>query len=407
VADDFKRFEDIESLLHHGHLSDSPWSLVMPLLSTPFLLFGEFIRSPEWWAARFNTFVVGVGAAAAFWLLRGRVDGGLMRRFLLVLLFASFLTNRLRDYNAEVLTSTLVALGLLLVVTVHRPVLGWAMIVIGAVNTPAVWVGVAFLAAAEAIRRRQLRHFVVPVAAAVLIMAEAWLRRDGPFDSGQGGYLGVATMLPYSGKSGFSYPLVLGVLSILISFGRGLAFFMPGLLLGLARRTTRRLKEHRRLVGLMVLYVAGLVLVYAKWWAWYGGVSWGPRYFVFAAIPASLFIVVRIAHAGKSVLADALTLLVLTFSAWVGVSGAIADLAVLDVCVRDNFAFEPFCWYVPEYSSLWRPLVEFPELTWSKALIAGSCAVVYAYVAAPLFLALARASRVPPPVKAWTSGWRL
>ncbi len=94
----------------------------MPLLSTPFLLLGEIVRSPEWWATRFNTIVVAVGSGAALWLLRGRVDAGLIRRFLLILLFASFLTNRLRDYNAEVVTATLTVLGLLLVVVLRRPV---------------------------------------------------------------------------------------------------------------------------------------------------------------------------------------------------------------------------------------------------------------------------------------------
>jgi hypothetical protein len=407
VGDDFQRFSDIEDLLHHGRLSDSPFSLVMPLLSTPFLLLGEVLRSPEWWASRFNTIVAGIGALMAFWLLRGRVDASLLRRLVLVLLFASFLTNRLRDYNAELLTSTLVAVGLLLIVVRRRELLGWTAIVIGVVNTPAALVGAALLAVAESIRTRRLRYLAVLVTAAVLVMTEAWIRRGGPFVSGQASYIGVKTLLPYSGKNGFSYPFMLGVLSILVSFGRGLIFFMPGLLLGLSRRTRTWLKEYRRLAALMMLYVAGLVLVYAKWWSWYGGLSWGPRFFVFAAIPSSLFIVVRMQHAGESALADALTLLVFVFSAWVGVSGAIADLASLDVCVSNNSAHEAFCWYVPEFSSLWRPLVQFPELTMSKALVAAWCAVVFAYLAAPLVVALARAWRTAAPPRAWATGWRL
>lgn len=407
VGDDFTRFRDIQGVLHHGELSDSPFSLVMPLLSTPFLLLGEVVRSPEWWASRFNTIVVGTAAVAAFWLLRGRVDPSLLRRLLLVLLFASFLTNRLRDYNAEVLTSTLVALGLLLIVVRRRELLGWTAIAIGVANTPAALGGAGLLAVAESIRTRRVRYLAAPVAAAVLVMTEAWIRRGGPFVSGQAGYIGVRTLLPYSGRNGFSYPFVLGVLSILVSFGRGLVFFTPGLLLGLSRRTRTWLKEYRRLAAQMVLYVAGLVLVYAKWWSWYGGLSWGPRFFVFAAIPSSLFIVVRMQHAGESVLADALTLLVFTFSAWVGVSGAIADLASLDVCASNNSAHEAFCWYVPEFSSLWRPFVQFPEVTTSKALVALWCAIVFAFLAWPLFVALARAWRTALPPRAWATGWRL
>ena len=99
--------------------------------------------------------------------------------------------------------------------------------------------------------------------------------------------------MPYSGKPGFSYPFLLGVASILFSFGRGLVFFAPGLLLWFGART-RQLAPGRRVVILLLLFVAGLVLVYAKWWAWYGGLTWGPRYFIVAAVPASLFLAIRL-----------------------------------------------------------------------------------------------------------------
>ena len=36
----------------------------------------------------------------------------------------------------------------------------------------------------------------------------------------------VATILTYSGRPGFSYPLFFGVLSVLFSFGKGLVCFM-------------------------------------------------------------------------------------------------------------------------------------------------------------------------------------
>ena len=50
MGDDFARFTSIERLLHHGHVSDSRYSLVMPLVSVPLLLVGEVVRTPEWWA---------------------------------------------------------------------------------------------------------------------------------------------------------------------------------------------------------------------------------------------------------------------------------------------------------------------------------------------------------------------
>ena len=94
----------------------------------------------------------------AFRLLRGRVDPRLLRLTVLVLLFASFLTNRLRDYNAEVLTATLVALGIVCVATDRHVCAGWAAIVVGVVNTPAAFVGLVLLAGSRRCGTRRLRH---------------------------------------------------------------------------------------------------------------------------------------------------------------------------------------------------------------------------------------------------------
>jgi len=397
MGDDFARYTDIERLLHHADLSDSRYSLVMPLLSVPVLLVGEVVRTPEWWAAHFNLLVVGCGMVIAYLLLRNRVDRSLLRRTMLVLLFASLLTNRLRDYGAEVTTATLVTLGVVLLTYIRRPVLGWAAIVVGVVNTPAALVGAAFLAVAEAVRTRRLRHLAVPVIAAALIMLEAWIRRGGPLTTGYEHDHGPRTLLPYSGREGFSYPFLLGVLAILFSLGRGLLFFTPGLVFAASF-------ARRHAVALMLLFVAGLVVVYAKWWAWYGGLSWGPRFFVFAAVPASLLLALRLRRAGTSVGADVAALLVLVVSAWVGLSGAIADLSTLDFCIAHDAANEHVCWYTPEYSPLWHPLVDFPSLTWKTGLLAAYCAVVFAYLASPLVASLLR--RAPRPARL-AAGWRL
>ena len=56
---------------------------------------------------------------------------------------------------------------------------------------------------------------------------------------------------PLLGLIGFSYPLVFGVLSIGLSFGKGLLFFMPGLLLPL----TGPLREVR---WAFLVYLAGI-----------------------------------------------------------------------------------------------------------------------------------------------------
>jgi hypothetical protein len=171
------RFADIEALLHHGTLSDSKFSLVMPLASAPLLLLGDVIGSPRWWALHFNVIVVAIAILVAARLLRGHSREGLFPKSVLVLLFASYLGNRLWDYNAEVFTAALVGVGIIAVETGRARTRGWWAIVVGAANTPAAIVGVAFLSAREAIATRRARRLWPVLAASALVMTEAWIRR--------------------------------------------------------------------------------------------------------------------------------------------------------------------------------------------------------------------------------------
>jgi hypothetical protein len=141
----------------------------------------------------------------------------------------------------------------------------------------------------------------------------------------------------------------------------------------------------------MMLFLAGLVLVYAKWWAWYGGIAWGPRYFTFAAIPASLLIAVRLTRTRASALFDVISIVVLAASTWVSIAGGVADLRWLDnFCTQGNYSVESFCWYAPEFSPIGHALVQFPALTTSTAVVVGYCALVFAYLAARPFANLVR-----------------
>lgn len=402
AGDDSVRLADVEQLLHTGGLSHSPYSLMMPLVSVPVLVLGNLVESRTWWAAHFNVVVVAVGLLVAYRLVRGRVEPQMFRRFVLVLLFVSFFTTRLRDYNAEVLTSTLVALGILCVATHRYVVAGWVAMIVGVVNTPAAIVALALIATVEVVRNRRFVYLLPVVAAGALIMIENWTRRGGPFVTGYEGVRGVVSVMPYSGRPGFSYPFLLGFVSILFSFGRGLLFFTPGLVLWLDGRT-RRLVPGRRAVTMMLLFTAGLVLVYSKWWAWYGGVSWGPRFFLFATIPASILIAARIQRAGESSLADAFTLGVLALSAWVAITGGVADLGTLSFCTDHSYSNEQLCWFTPDYSSLWEPVRQHPSLTTSTAVFAVYCFVVFVYLAIPLAAGVLRPLQ---PRRSWLVGWR-
>jgi hypothetical protein len=404
-GDDIQRLADIRQLLDRGRLSDDPYSLVMPLASAPVLLLSHLTESWTFWATRFNVLITAAGILIAYRLLRGRVDARLFRLTVLILLVASLYTNRMRDYNAEVFTATLVTIGIICLATNRHVILGWAAIVIGVVNIPASVVALMLLAIMQAARTRKLRHLLPVAAALALIMLEAWIRRGSPLDTGYGGNHGYRTIMPYSGEPGFSYPFVLGLAAILFSFGRGLLFFTPGLFMWLNSRV-RALLPWRAAVGMMLLFTAGLVLIYASWWAWYGGIGWGPRFFAFAAIPASIIVAAGVRRAGRSARADLLTLTVLALSAWVGLAGAITDLNVdLGFCEgHGTFANEAYCWFAPDYSSLWQPIRQFPALTTGEWVLGAFFCVLYVYLAAPLVVSLIRSVRLP---REWLSGWRV
>ena len=198
-------------------------------------------------------------------------------------------------------------------------------------------------------------------------------------------------MLPYSGRAGFSYPLLFGLLSIVFSFGRGLVFFTRTAALA-GGRTRRLVRDERHFIVLMLVFVVGLILAYAKWWAWYGGLSWGPRFFVFAAVPASALLAIRLRHPGESSPAAILLVVgVLTLSAWVAVSGVVTDLSELGFCAQDDYALESLCWYTPGTARSgvrWLTSPTFPRVDGR-----GRC-VLRARVLLPRRAALRRARRV-------------
>ena len=314
------RFEALRDLIEHRTLSATRFSFAGPLASAPFYLLGTVFLTPQWWCARFNTILFGAGLVAARHLLRTPEERDVLRRFALLLIAASMFPNHVRNYGGEVFTAMLVAVGILAVQAGHE-LAGWTAVTAGVVNTPASMIGLVLMVIARGRRSRRWTHALAVPAAAALILLEAWMRRGSPWTTGYENNPGFPTIMPYSGRPGFSYPFFFGVLSILFSFGRGLIFFAPGLLLWI--RSPAAIGE--RLYAsykLWMWFLVGLILVYAKWWGWYGGLSWGPRYFLFASIPAALAIAARLrdvraaSMAALGALLLALTLLLLGLTLW-------------------------------------------------------------------------------------------
>jgi hypothetical protein len=386
------RFHTLSELLEHGNLVGTKYSLVGPLFSTPLWLLGKVVFSPEIITSRYNLILFSAALLAIYWLLRHQLDHSLLRQFFLILLVCSMFANQLPSYNAEVFTAVCVGVGIIAAIFGHS-LRAWGLIVLGVVNTPASVVVLACVAVGRALASRKWRCLLAIVAALALIGLESWILRGSPFTSGYAGDKGNQTVIPYSGLSGFSYPFFFGLLSILFSFGKGLVFFAPGLLLPIKKRLLAlQLEAAPRLYSVYLLwmdFLLGLVLIYAKWWAWYGGWSWGPRYFLFASLPASLVLAVRLQHLADTLLANVVTLGALLLSCWVGISGVVFGKQGLEICTANNYQLEFLCHYVPEFSVLWRPFVVPEQIGWGGLLYIIYSAITLLYLALPLLRVIA------------------
>ncbi|HSP20602.1 MAG TPA: hypothetical protein VLQ79_13875 [Myxococcaceae bacterium] len=406
-ADGAVRFRALQQLLEQGRWSPVEFPLIGTLLSAPLYLLGRVVQSPEWWVARFNVVLAGLGLVSLGVLLRGRVQGPVLRGALLLLLAGSMLTHQLSAFGAE--TFNVLALGVGLAAwTGGRQVLGGAALALGMANVPATSLAVALALGDWGVRNRRLRA-ALPLDGFVLLwLAENWLRRGHPLQTGYEGNAGYRTALPYSGRPGFSYPLALGVLQLLLSFGKGLLFFAPGLFLlfPAARRALRPAAPFQRAC---LWVVAGLLLVYGQWWAWYGGYSWGPRFLVFAAIPASLRLAAECAHPPRRLLPLLAVLGALLLSLWGGFDGAVLRFWKQELCTASNYAVEAFCWDVPEFSVLFTPFVWAPRLEPGGWLLLGYGLLLAVRLGAAPAVALAGAATagLSRGARAWRQGPRV
>ncbi len=281
--------------------------------------------------------------------------------------------NATLDFYGELFSTMTVGTGLLLV-TARGSWLGWILVVLGVANTPATAGGLLLVALWRYWSVRRFDGFIATAAAAAMILGENTVVRGSPFDAGYFFDRGAVTVMPYSGIPGFSYPLLFGAFSMLFSFGKGLLFFAPGLLL--VARARRDRPQLAPFLDLSIAFLVGLVLVYSRYWSWYGGWKWGPRFLLFASYPSSLALAVAL-ETRASLSATLAAILIAGWTIWVGVSGTVFDLKGLETCIANGYALEHLCWYVPDFSPLLRPLILLPGplLAWQKIWMALAAAV--------------------------------
>ncbi|HEY7850109.1 MAG TPA: hypothetical protein VIC27_08595, partial [Ktedonobacterales bacterium] len=327
----------------------------------PLWLFGRLVAQPAAWVESYNIIVFALGLLALYLLLRAHVDGRLLRAFLLLLTLASMFPYHLTQFYGEVFTAVLAAVGLTLAALRRRGALGGlALVALGAANTPATIAGLAMALIKQIWDSRRLRYGLALALAVALVLAESLARRGGALNDGYLQDAGGHSLAPFAGIPGFSYPLLLGLLAILFSFGKGLLFFTPGLFLPVRRRIAEIWGAQSliwRMYSLWLCFVVGLILIYAKWWAWYGGWFWGPRFFLFACVPASFALALWTQRPSARLSVNLLALLALALSVWVGIDGAVFNQAGLSLCTDHHYLLESYCHFSPDFSALWRPLV--------------------------------------------------
>src|SRR5258708_32485629 len=216
------------------------YSFVGPLFAAPLWWLGRTLGSSptQWLVMHYNLLLLCLLLLGLWLLLRNRIDRQLVRTFLLILVAASMFGFATQDFLGEMFTALLVGLGAIAVITGPK-LTGWAGVAVGTANTPAAVAGLGLVVLMRVVERRRLRYVVALAATAALIYVDARFRGQhlltGKYLTVDAGFM---TILPYSGRPGFSYPLPFGLLSILFSFGKGLVFFAPGLLIP-ARRLLR------------------------------------------------------------------------------------------------------------------------------------------------------------------------
>jgi hypothetical protein len=377
------RFIALQGWLDGRGTPDTKYPLIGSLPAVPLMLLGRVIASPDWWVSRYNVFVYAAGIGLLYVLLRRRMAGDVLGAFLLLLGTTAMLPNSLRAFGAETFSAMAVGTGLAAWSLGHWKT-ATVLLGVGVANQPATFVGLALALGWWAWREKQLRALAPLVFSAGLWMLENATRKGSALLTGYETDHGFRTLLPYSGLTGFSYPLFFGVPSLLISFGKGLLFFAPGVLL-VFRRGLEAVRPIKDVLVLWLLYLAGLVLVYGGWWAWYGGFTWGPRFLIFGSLPASLLLAAQLRRPPGRLLPATVVLAALVLSVWVGVDGQAFGNFGQDLCAANNYRDEAFCWYVPEFSVLWTPFAGHPSFSWLIPVVVAYAALVVVYVARPLF----------------------
>ncbi|MGW4465405.1 hypothetical protein [Micromonospora sp. NPDC004704] len=393
MGDGLARYQALLELLEQRQLPGTQYSMIGPLFATPLWLVGDWYGNTQIWLVQYNFLLLMIGLAAIHLLLQGRMAPRTHRRLLLLLVAGSMVAAHVQDFYGEMFTAMAVGVGLLAVTLPDTRwatrAAGWVAVVLGVANTPGSIVALGLVVVVLCLMRRRLRYLAALPAAAALIVGENWWRFGDPLHTAYAGHGGGATVMPYSGDPGFSYPFLVGLVAIVFSFGKGLLWFTPGLFLPARTRLREAGTDLWRVWLLWAVFVAGLVLLYSRWWGWYGGMYWGPRFFLIAMLPAALALAVCLEPGRAGPWFNVATVGVAVLSVWGAANSLVFGQLRPWTCYENNYHLEALCHFTPEFSPLWFPFVDTPELTSLQRGTLLFYAVVLLWLVAPVLGRLA------------------
>lgn len=350
TSDGLIRYNALMNLINNGHLEPIKYSYIGPIFSIPLYYAGIEIKY-------FNIIILFVALIFSAFIMKDVFSSEFIMKFILLTLVGSMFTANTRDFFSETFSSSTLFVGILLLILNKYKILSILLVSLSVVTNTVLIVPVSLIALYFIFKERKVGYVFYILNPILIIGLENFLKFGSVLNQAYSNNHGFHTLMPYSGLPNFSYPLFFGILSILFSFGKGLVFFTPAIFLQV--HFDKKEKFMKAIYIISAVIGICLILIYSKWWAWYGGVCWGPRFFLFLSFMNSFVLAFFLTKSSinYSIKKVFWIVLVLVLSLWVGYNGHIFEDSWFNICRKDSYAWEPLQWYTTDYSVLWYPFV--------------------------------------------------